>query len=526
MNLLKTTIGIEFGSTRIKGVMIDDNFQIIAQGFYDWENKLVNGIWTYDMDEIINGLQTCFKDLKSDFERKFGEPLTTTGAIGISGMMHGYLVFDKNGKQISEFRTWRNTITEQAASTLTEKFNFNIPQRWSIAHIYQAILNNEEGVNDIDFATTLAGYIHYRLTGERVIGIGEGSGIFPVDTSKVSYDENMIDIFNQLVEGKVSWKILDILPKNLLAGVNAGYLTDDGAKLLDPTGTLKPGIPLCPPEGDMGTGMTATNSVRANTGNVSIGTSSNATILTNKKIGLYRELDVIVSPSGVDAALVHVNNGTSDINAWVNLLAETLELMGHTVNKGELYTKLFTSSLEGDADGLMSFNYYSGEPIPKFFEGRPLLIRDPSKKMHIGDFMKMHIYSVLTTIRMGMDILVNKENVQINKVYGHGGFFKTPVVGQRMLSAALKTPVLTLSSAGEGGPYGMALLAGYYVFKEENETLEDFLDQKVFANSSSSLEKASEEEIAKFDKYYQVFLDTLTVESEAIKTLKVGEIDA
>lgn len=523
MDLLKTTIGIEFGSTRIKAVMLDDNYEIIAQGFYDWENKLVNGVWTYDMDEIIKGLQACYGDLKKNFESKYGISLTTTGAIGISGMMHGYLAFDKNGKQIGEFRTWRNTITEEAASILTSKFNFNIPQRWSIAHIYQAILNKEDRVKDIDFATTLAGYIHYLLTNKRVVGIGEGSGIFPVDTSKVAYDEDMVNIFNELVKDEVPWKILDILPTNLLAGDNAGYLTLEGAKLLDPTGTLKSGIPFCPPEGDMGTGMVATNSVRANTGNVSIGTSSNATILTNKKIGLYKELDVIVSPSGVDAALVHVNNGTSDINGWVNLLVETFKLMGFEVNKGDLYTKLFTSSLEGDVDGLMSFNYYSGEPIPKFFEGRPLVIRDPSKKMHIGDFMKMHIYSVLTTIRMGMDILINKEGVKINKIYGHGGFFKTPVVGKRALSAALKTPVLTLSSAGEGGPYGMALLASYYLFKEENESLEDFLDNKVFVKASSTSELASKEEIEDFENYYRVFLNTLSVEKEAIEKFKVGE---
>lgn len=522
MNLLKTTIGIELGSTRIKAVMLDDSYEIIAQGFYDWENKLVNGVWTYDMDEVISGLQACYQDLKYNFENKYKMKLTRTGAIGISGMMHGYLVFDSKDNQLAEFRTWRNTITSEAASILSKEFNFNIPQRWSVAHIYQAILNKEKDVDKIAFATTLAGYIHYRLTGERVIGIGEGSGMFPIDTDTLDYDKAMVDKFNRLISDDVCWKILDILPKNLIAGENAGYLTPLGAKLLDPTGDLEAGIPLCPPEGDMGTGMVATNSVRANTGNASIGTSSNLTIITNKKIGMYPEIDVILSPSGIDAALVHVNNGTSDINAWVNLFAEVIELSGAAVDKGKLFTKLFTNSMNAsnDVSGLLAYNYYSGEPIAKINEGRPVVVRNPEYSMNVADFMRAHMYSLLATIRMGMDILFEKEGIRIDKIYGHGGFFKTPVVGMRMLSAAISTKVLTLSSAGEGGPYGMALLASYYLYKENGEKLEDYLDNKVFVTAKTECELATEEEIKGFNEFYDRFVKGLSIEIKAIEATK------
>ncbi|MBQ3253519.1 MAG: hypothetical protein IJA65_03095 [Acholeplasmatales bacterium] len=522
MELSKTTIGIELGSTRIKAVMLNDKYEIIAQGFYDWENKFINGIWTYDIAEVILGLQSCYKDLASNFEARYDQKLTTTGAIGISGMMHGYLVFDKEGNHLAEFRTWRNTITEEASKILSKEFNFNIPQRWSVSHIYQAIINNEAEVKNIDFATTLAGYIHYKLTNKRVIGIGDGSGMFPIDTNILDYDKKMLDKFESLVKNKVSWKLLDILPKILVAGDNAGYLTKEGALLLDPTGTLLPGIPLCPPEGDQPTGMVATNSVRSNTGNASFGTSFNITIVTNKNIGLHPEINVITSPAGVNASLVHVSNGTGEINAWMNLFSEVIELFGNKIDKNELYSKLFNTSLSAsyDVNGLLAYNYNSGEPIAKINEGRPLIIRKPGTNIKISDFMRMQIYSLLTTIRMGMDILTEKEGVKINKIYGHGGFFKTPIVGQRLLSAAINTPVIVLKSAGEGGPYGMALLASYYLFKEDNEKLEDFLDNKVFKDLPSDYQMAMQDDIDDFNLYYQRFLDGLNIEKEAIKATK------
>ena len=518
---MKTALGIEFGSTRIKAVLIDEKYLPVAQGDYEWENQLKDGIWTYPLEQVHTGLQTCFARLKEDFLRKTGQKLTTVGAIGISGMMHGYLPFDKDGNQLAEFRTWRNTITGEAAETLTSLLSFNIPQRWSIAHLYQAIRHDEAHVKDIDYLTTLAGYIHWKLTGQKVMGVGEASGMFPIDSQTMDYDQEMVDKFDVLIADKqFPWKLRDILPKVLLAGESGGILTKEGALFLDPTGDLQEGIPVAPCEGDAGTGMAATNSVRVKTGNVSAGTSDFAMIVTDKKLGVHREIDMVTTPSGMPVAMVHCNNCTSDINAWVNLFSEFASLMGHPYDKGELFTKLFQVALEGDADcgGLLSYNYYSGEGVTDLDEGRPVFLRTPDARFSLANFMRTHLLSALATLKIGLDILTKTEAVEIDKLYGHGGFFKTPEVGQRMLSAAVGSPVSVMETAGEGGPYGMALLTAYMVFKEKDETLEDYLDNKIFAAAKSMSLMADEKDIAGFNAFLEKYQKALAVEKTAIET--------
>ena len=420
MDLKKTALGIELGSTRIKAVLIDENFIPIASGDYEWENQLVNGVWTYSMDAVHTGLRSCFAALKADVKEKYGLELTEVGAIGVSAMMHGYLPFDRDGRQLAEFRTWRNTITGEAAEKLTALFGFNIPQRWSIAHLYQAVLNGEEHVKDIAFLTTLAGYIHWRLTGEKLMGVGEASGMFPIDSQKLDYDEGMVQKFKALS----GIDLRAILPKVLPAGANAGKLTEAGALFLDPTGTLCPGIPVAPCEGDAGTGMVATNSVRVRTGNVSAGTSDFAMIVTDKPLGVHREIDMVTTPDGLPVAMVHCNNCTSDINAWVGLFAEFCELMGIKADRGELFTKLFRKALEGERDcgGLLSYNYFSGEGVTDLDEGRPVFARTPDARLTLANFMRTHLLSALATLKIGLDILTQTEHVEIDKLYGHGGF--------------------------------------------------------------------------------------------------------
>ena len=508
------TLGIEFGSTRIKAVLIDENHIPVASGSHEWENRLTDGIWTYTMEDIHAGLRRAYADLV----KCVGHPIEEVAAIGVSGMMHGYLPFDKEGRQLAEFRTWRNTITGEAAEKLTELFGFNIPQRWSIAHLYQAILNGESHVKDIARLTTLAGYIHYELTGEHVMGVGEASGMFPIDSAICDFNEGMIQKFNSLT----GLDLRAILPKVLPAGANAGCLTESGAKFLDPSGNLRPGIPVAPPEGDAGTGMAATNSVRVRTGNVSAGTSDFAMIVTDKPLGVHREIDMVTTPDGAPVAMVHCNNCTSDINAWVNLFADYSALMGTPVDKGELYTKLFKAALEGEADcgGLMSFNYFSGEGVTDLNEGRPLFMRAPDAKMTVANFMRTHLLSALATLKIGLDILAKEENVEIDKLYGHGGFFKTPEVGQRMLSAAVNAPVSVMETAGEGGPYGMALLAAYMVKKADGETLADYLDNKVFNNAKSSTLMATDADVAGFNKFLETYKKALEVEKCAVEVLK------
>ena len=517
MDLSKTVLGIELGSTRIKAVLIDEKHLPVASGDFEWENQLVNGIWTYSMDAVRTGIQTCFAALKDDVKAKFGTDLTTVGAIGVSAMMHGYLPFDGDGQQLAEFRTWRNTITGEAAEKLTALFGFNIPQRWSIAHLYQAILNGEEHVNDIAFLTTLAGFIHWKLTGEKLMGVGEASGMFPIDSTTLDYDEGMVQKFKTLT----GIDLRAILPKVLPAGAKAGTLTEAGARFLDPSGELRPGIPVAPCEGDAGTGMAATNSVRVRTGNVSAGTSDFAMIVTDKPLGVHREIDMVTTPDGLPVAMVHCNNCTSDINAWVNLFPEYSEMMGVRVGKGELFTKLFQKALEGDSDcgGLLSFNYFSGEGVTDLDEGRPVFARTPNAKFTLANFMRTHLLSALATLKIGLDILTQTEQVAIDKLYGHGGFFKTQKVGQRMLSAAVGAPVSVMETAGEGGPYGMALLAAYMLWKDEGESLPDYLDRRVFAGAGSTTLMADAAEVAGFDSFLTRYKNALPMEKTATEVL-------
>lgn len=517
MDLTKTVLGIELGSTRIKAVLIDERHLPIASGDFEWENQLVNGIWTYSMEMVHTGIRTCFAALRADVKTKFGLELNTVGAIGVSAMMHGYLPFDAEGTQLAEFRTWRNTITGEAAEKLTALFGFNIPQRWSIAHLYQAILNGEEHVKDIAFLTTLAGYIHWRLTGEKVMGVGEASGMFPIDSAALDYDEGMVQKFKALT----GVDLRAILPKVLPAGANAGTLTEAGALFLDPTGALKAGVPVAPCEGDAGTGMVATDSVRVRTGNVSAGTSDFAMIVTDKALGVHREIDMVTTPDGLPVAMVHCNNCTSDINAWVNLFSEFCDLMGVETSKGELFTKLFKIALEGEADcgGLLSYNYFSGEGVTDLDEGRPIFARMQNSRFTLASFMRTHLLSALATLKIGLDILTQTEQVPIDKLYGHGGFFKTPEVGQRMLSAAVGAPVSVMETAGEGGPYGMALLAAYMLWKDEGETLPDYLDSRVFADAKAVTRMADDKDVAGFNMFLARYKKALPMEKCATEVL-------
>ncbi len=519
INLKDTVIGIELGSTRIKAVLLGRNHHILASSSFTWENSYINGIWTYSLDEVRNGIQACFADLKKDVEEKFGDKLTTAGAIGVSAMMHGYLPFDKDDKQICEFRTWRNTITAEAAEKLSDLFDFNIPQRWSIAHLYQAILNGEDHLPKLSYITTLAGYVHYVLTGKKVMGVGEASGMFPIDSETLNYDEEMLEKFNALEDvKKYDFDLRRLLPEVLPAGADGGKLTEAGALFLDPTGEFEPGVPVVPCEGDAGTGMVATNSVQARTGNVSAGTSDFAMIVTEKKLNRHREIDMVTTPSGAPVAMVHCNNCTSDTSAWARMIKEILNVFGFDVEHDALYSMMFNLALEDDNDcgGLMSFNYYSGEGVTDLDEGRLIFMRKADSKFNLPNFLRMHLYSALATLKIGMDILAD-EKVAIDKIYGHGGYFKTPGVGQRILSAAINAPVSVMQTAGEGGPYGMALLGAYALWKDEGESLEDYLDNKVFADCESSTIMADQAEVDGFNKFIAVYKNCLDVEKLAIE---------
>ncbi|MBR0451613.1 MAG: ATPase [Oscillospiraceae bacterium] len=516
MDWNRAVIGIEFGSTRIKAVLMDENHLPVASGSYDWENQFVDGIWTYSMDEIHKGMHECYADLARDVKEQFGTDLTKVGALGISGMMHGYLPFDAEGNLLVPFRTWRNTITGEAAEKLTELFGFNIPQRWSIAHLYQAILNKEPHVDKIAYITTLAGYIHWKLTGQKVMGIGEASGMFPIDSDALDFNQTMVEKFDEI--SGMPWKFRDIFPKVLVAGDDAGKLTSEGVEFLDPSGLLEAGIPVAPPEGDAGTGMAATNSVRVRTGNVSAGTSDFAMLVTEKNPGVHREIDMVTTPSGMPVAMVHCNNCTSDLNAWGNLLKEFAGLLGVELNLGQVLTMIFQRSLEADEDcgGLLSYNYFSGEGVTDIDEGRPVFLRKPDANLSFANFGRAHVMSALATLKVGLDILINEEKVTVDKLYGHGGFFKTPVAGQKMLSAACGVPVSVMKTAGEGGPYGMALLSAYMINREDGETLEDYLDNKVFAEAESSTVMAEPELVKSFDAYLDAYVKAFPVERAAV----------
>lgn len=514
----KAILGIEFGSTRIKGVLIDDAGEVLAVGGYEWENSLVNGIWTYGEEEFFAGLKGCYSSLKKDVKDRYGITLKNLKAIGISGMMHGYLAFNEEGKLLAPFRTWRNTCAGDAANKLTEVFQFNIPDRWSIAHLYQVILDGEEHVKDVRYFTTLAGYIHTLLTGEKVLGIGEASGMFPMEGN--NYSETMLDKFDALVEEKgYPWKIREILPKVLVAGENAGVLTEAGAKLLDEDGDLQAGIPMCPPEGDAGTGMVATNSVRVRTGNVSAGTSVFAMIVLEKLLSkLHREIDMVTTPDGAPVAMVHCNNCTSDINAWTYLFKEVLDLMGADCSMGDLFTALFKKSAEADADcgDLISYNYFSGEFITGFETGKPLFIREPDSKFSLANFMRVQLFTAFGGIKIGMNIL-EKEDVAIDKILGHGGFFKTPVIGQSVLAAVMNAPVSVMETAGEGGAWGVAVLAAFSANKEEDETLPDYLDKKIFATQKMTTLEPDEKIVDSFNKFMENYKKGLSVERAAVE---------
>lgn len=517
-----TSLGIEFGSTRIKAVLTDADNNPIASGSHDWENRLENGIWTYSLDDIWSGLQDCYRDLARDVREQYGEELTTVGAMGFSAMMHGYMPFGKDGNLLTPFRTWRNSITGQAAAELSELFDFNIPERWSIAHLYQAVLNGEEHVGEITYLTTLAGYVHYMLTGEFVLGVGEASGMFPIDSETGNYDRNMLEKFSELdAVKKYPWNINDILPKVLTAGESAGVLTADGAKLLDPAGKLQAGIPLCPPEGDAGTGMVATNSVTPRTGNVSAGTSVFAMIVLEKALKkAYPEIDIVTTPAGDNVAMVHVNNCTSDINAWVNIFREFASEAGIEISTPKLYDLLYFKALEGDADcgGLLSYNYFSGENITHLTEGRPLFVRTPDSKFNLANMMRTHLYSALGTLKLGMDILAG-ENVKIDKMFGHGGLFKTKDVGQRFMAAALNTPVSLMETAGEGGAWGIAILASYMKSKNDGETLTDFLNNRVFKGGSVYTLEPVKEDADGFNAFAERYKKGLPIEQSAVDNI-------
>lgn len=520
----QTYLGIELGSTRIKAVLIDDSFAPVAQGSHEWENRYENGVWTYSLEDIWGGLQDCYAGLASDVQKQYGVTLTNVGSIGFSAMMHGYMAFNSEGKLLVPFRTWRNSMQEAASAKLTEVFGFHIPQRWSIAHLYQSILNGEEHVKDVAFFTTLAGYLQWQLTGSKTLGVGEASGMFPIDPSTGQFNTDMISKFDALVADKgYPWKLADIMPDVASAGVQAGTLTEEGAKKLDPRGNLKAGIPFCPPEGDAGTGMVATNAVKQRTGNVSAGTSVFSMVVLEKDLSkAYEEIDIVTTPTGDPVAMVHCNNCTSDINAWAGLFREFAELIGPGVDTNKLYTTLFNVAMSADKDcgGLLSYNYISGENITGFEEGRPMFIRMPDAKFTLANFMRTHLYSAVAALKIGNDILFNEEGVTVDRITGHGGFFKTPGVGQRIMAAALNVPVTCMETAGEGGPWGMALLAAYMQLKADGETLGDFLENRVFKGESGETVAPDIADINGFNKFMKAYNSGIAAQRAAVDGIK------
>jgi len=520
----KAILGIEFGSTRIKAVLIDQENKPIAQGSHEWENQLVDGLWTYSTEAIWYGLQDCYADLRKNVLKEYDTEIEILAGIGISAMMHGYMAFNDKDEILVPFRTWRNTNTGKAAKALSELFVYNIPLRWSISHLYEAILDNEEHVKDIKFQTTLAGYIHWQLTGEKVLGVGDASGMIPVDPDTKTYNAEMVEKFNKLIAPKgFSWTLLDIFPKVLVAGENAGFLTQEGCKKLDISGHLKAGIPFCPPEGDAGTGMAATNAVKQRTGNVSAGTSSFSMIVLEKDLSKpYEPIDIVTTPDGSLVAMVHCNNCTSDINAWVGLFKEYQEMLGVPVDMNELYGKLFNKALEGAADcgGLISYNYVSGEPVTGLADGRPLFVRSANDKFNLANFMRANLYGAIGVLKIGNDILLKEEHVKVDRITGHGGYFKTRGVGQRMLAAALNSPISVMETAGEGGAWGIALLASYVVNNAEKMSLADWLDKKVFAGNTGEEIAPTAEDVAGFNAYIENYKRGLAIEQAAVDNKK------
>ncbi|MDE6491159.1 MAG: FGGY-family carbohydrate kinase [Muribaculaceae bacterium] len=519
----KAILGIEFGSTRIKAVLVDSDNRPIAQGSHEWENQLVDGLWTYSIEAIWYGLQDCYARLRDDVRGKYDVEIENLAAIGISAMMHGYMPFGANGDILVPFRTWRNTNTAKAASALSDLFVFNIPLRWSISHLYQAILDGEPHVGDIDYLTTLAGYIHWQLTGKKVIGVGDASGMIPVDPETRTYNASMVEKFDNLIAGKgYGWTLADILPESLVAGENAGTLTPEGAARLDVSGHLKAGAPFCPPEGDAGTGMVATNAVLRRTGNVSAGTSSFSMIVLEKELSKpYEEIDIVTTPDGAPVAMVHCNNCTSDLNAWVGLFKEYQQLLGVPVDMDEVFGKLYNNAMTGapDCGGLLSYNYFSGEPVAGLSEGRPLFVRSASDKFNLANFMRAHLYASVAVLKIGNDILFNEEKVEVDRITGHGGLFRTPVVGQRVLAAALNSPISVMETAGEGGAWGIALLASFMVNNPSGKSLAGWLNDNVFLGTTGSEIAPDPADVEGFDKYIRTYMRGLAVERCAVENL-------
>ncbi len=519
----QTCLGIEFGSTRVKAVLINSENMPIAQGAFDWENSLDNGIWTYPLEKIQEGLTTSFHNMKKDVQEKYNISLKKLKAMGVSAMMHGYLVFDKDDKLLVPFRTWRNTITKEASEKLSELFNYPIPERWSISHLYQSILKNEPHVSNITFMTTLAGYIHWILTGNKVIGIGDASGMFPIDTTAKKYNKKMLDQFSALdIVNQYEWDIESILPSILIAGEKAGTLTADGAALLDIDHELEAGIPFCPPEGDAGTGMIATNSVAPRTGNISAGTSVFAMIVLEKQLSkTYNGLiDLVTTPDGFPAAMAHANNCTGEYDKWMNMFKEVVTITGNSISKGQFYDLILEQALKGDSDcgGLIPYNYISGESITGFNEGRPLFVRTSKCNFTLQNFMRAQLFTALGALRAGMDILFDKEQVKIDKLTGHGGFFKTAEVGLKITAAAMHTAVSALETAGEGGPWGMAVLASYMINGADSK-LQDFLDKKVFAEAKSQTVEPDVRDIEGFNAFFANYKKGLAIEKAAVENL-------
>lgn len=519
----RTALGIELGSTRIKAVLVGKDHEPIASGSHEWENSYVNQMWTYSLDEIWKGLQESYRNMASDVNRRYGISVQTIGAIGISGMMHGYMVFDESGELLTPFRTWRNNITEQASAELSELFGFHIPQRWSIAHLYQAILNGEEHVARIRYQTTLAGYIHWKLTGRKALGVGEASGVFPIDMHTRDYHGAMIKQFDGLIAPRdLPWQLTDILPQVLVAGDNAGALTEEGAKLLDAAGELQAGIPLCPPEGDAGTGMVATNSVAPRTGNVSAGTSVFAMVVLEKELSkAYEEIDLVTTPTGSLVAMAHSNNCSSDLNEWVGLFGQFAKAMGMETDSAALYGTLYNQALQGDPDcgGLLAYGYLSGEHMTHFEEGRPLFVRSSGSNFNLANFMRVHLFTALGALKIGMDILLKQEGVRLDEILGHGGLFKTEGVGQQIMAAALDVPVSVMATAGEGGAWGIALLAAYMTNRSGNESFEAYLNDRVFAGKAGVTVQPDPADVAGFEAFMKRYMKGLAIERAAVDYL-------
>jgi sugar (pentulose or hexulose) kinase len=525
-----TSLGIELGSTRIKAVLIGPDSTPLAVGSHDWENQFVDRVWTYSLDAVWAGVQQSFAALADDVRRRHGVELAGVGALGVSAMMHGYLAFDPDGALLTPFRTWRNTNTGRAAERLSAELGCNIPHRWSVAHLYQAILDGEDHVGRLDHLTTLAGYVHWQLTGEKVLGIGDASGMFPIAGGTSGYDPAMLARFDELAaEAGVELALAELLPAIALAGRPAGTLTAAGAALLDPTGRLRPGIPLCPPEGDAGTGMVATNSVAPRTGNVSAGTSIFAMVVLERELGqVHRELDLVTTPAGDPVAMVHCNNGASELDAWAGLFAEFGRALGSEVDSSKVFETLFVAALGGTSDcgGMLAYNYLSGEPITDFDEGRPLFLRSPDSRLDLGTFMRTHLFASLATLRIGMEVLQKTEGVRLDRMFAHGGLFKTEGVAQRFLAAAIDTPVSVGDVAGEGGAWGIAVLAAFVTGRSPEQSLADYLDTTVFRGASLQTAEPDPIDVVGFDAFMQRYVAALPVERAAVDHVRVGQLQA